>query len=259
MKKLVAITALLALASGASAAIRINEMIIDGPGTDNGIEFVELFGNAGESLNGVWLISIEGDGANPGAVDFAVDYTGFSMGSNGLFLHRDAAAVLSPAPDASTNIRVLDFNPDIENGSNTFLLVTNFSGTVGTDLDTNNDGVLDSMPWASVLSGVGLIENDGAANIAYAASVGGVNFGPNAVFNADALVFGTDGLWYGTDVTGTAPGPFNFDTAEMANQFGTPVSFAGNLTPGSLNVIPTPGALALAGIGGFVAVRRRRA
>lgn len=259
MKKFVAITALLALASGASAAIRINEVFINPPGTDNGLEFVELFGSANESLNNVWLLAVEGDGTAAGVVDLAIDYSGFSIGSNGLFLHRDAATVLNPAPDAGTNIRVSDFNPDIENGSNTYLLVTGFTGAVTNDLDTNNDGIFDITPWTSVLGAVALIENDGAANIAYAASVGGVNFGPNAGFNADGLVYGADGTWYGMDVTGAATGPFDFDTTRMADQFGNAVAVAGTLTPGSANLIPTPGALALAGMGCVLAARRRRA
>ncbi len=259
MKKLISIAALMALASGASAAVRINEVFINSPGSDDGFEFVELFGGANESLNGVWLIAVEGDGTAAGVVDQAIDYTGFSIGSNGLFLHRDTAAVLNPAPDAGTNIRVLNFTPDLENGTNTYMLVTGFTGAVNADLDTNNDGIFDITPWTSVLGAVALIENDGSANIAYAASVGGVNFGPNAGFNADALVYGTNGTWYGMDVLGSGSGPFTFDTTRAADQFGNVVTTEGSVTPGSSNLIPTPGALALAGIGGLLAARRRRA
>jgi hypothetical protein len=36
---------------------------------------------------------------------------------------------------------------DLENGTITLLLVRNFRGAVGVDLDTNNDGALDATPW----------------------------------------------------------------------------------------------------------------
>ena len=81
----------LALAGSAFAQVQINEMLIDGPGTDNGQEFIELSGAPNTSLTGLTLLMIEGDGANAGAIDVALSLTGFSTGSNGLFLWRDAA------------------------------------------------------------------------------------------------------------------------------------------------------------------------
>lgn len=264
MKCCVLLAALAVCAGSASATVRINEVFINPPGTDNGFEFLELKGAANESLNNLWLICIEGDssGTQAGTVDQAISLTGFSCGTNGLFLQRDAATVLSPAPDAGTTVRIADFNPDFENGSTSYLLVSGFTGAVGNDLDTNNDGVIDvALPWTSVLSSVALLENDGpTTNFGYAAQFGGVNFGPQAGFNADAFVYGTDGLYYGMDMslTTTNPGPYAFDTTRMADQTGALVTVAGNLTPGSENVIPTPGALALLSIGSLLTFRRRR-
>jgi uncharacterized protein len=34
-----------------------------------------------------------------------------------------------------------------ENGTVTLLLVKGFTGAVGNDLDTNNDGIFDTIPW----------------------------------------------------------------------------------------------------------------
>ncbi len=262
MNRFLILAALAATAGSASATVRINEVFINPPGTDNGFEFFELKGAANESLSNLWLICIEGDssGTQAGTVDQAISLTGFSCGSNGLFLQRDAAGVLSPAPDAATTIRVLDINPDFENGSNTYMLVSGFTGAVGNDLDSDNNGTLDgAMPWGSVLSSIALLENDGpTTNFGYAAQFGGVNFGPQAGFNADAFVYGTDGLYYGMDVLGTNPGPYTFDTPRMADQTGALVAVDGNLTPGSENVIPTPGSLALLSVGSMVALRRHR-
>lgn len=258
MKTLIALAAAAGLSFAVHAQVRINELMVNAPGTDNGSEFIELSGTAGASLNNLWLIGLEGDGTGAGVVDVAIDYTGFSLGSNGLLLHRDAVGVLTPGPDVATTVRVGDFNPDLENGSCTWILVSGFTGAIASDLDTNDDGVLDFTPWTSVLSSVALLENDGAANIGYAASLGGVNFGPQAGFNADAFVYGTDGLYYGMDVLGTNPGAYAFDTTRMADQSGALVSVAGALTPGSVNVIPAPGVAALAGIASVVTLRRRR-
>ncbi len=229
MRKFVALAALVAAAGSASAQIRINELMVNSPGTDNGFEFMEFAGPANASLNNVWLIGIEGDSTGAGVVDVAIDYTGFSLGSNGLFLHRDAATVLTPGPDVATTVRVGDFAPDLENGSCTWLLVTGFTGTIATtDIDANNDGVIDTvLPWTSVLSAVALIENDGVANFGFAGALGGVNFGPQAGFNADAFVYGTDGVYYGMDVltdAGFPNGAFHFDTPRMADQSGAPCS-----------------------------------
>jgi hypothetical protein len=258
MQKLLTLAAAAALSCAAQAQVRINEVMVNAPGTDNGFEFVELAGAAGTSLNNLWLIGIEGDSTGAGIVDVAINYSGFSLGANGLLLHRDGAAVLTPAPDLATTLRVGDFNPDLENGTTTWLLVSGFTGALTNDLDTNDDGTLDTTPWTSVLSAIALIENDGVANIGYATAFGGVNFGPQAGFNADAFVYGTDGQYYGMDVLGTNPGPYAFDTTRMADQSGALVSAAGNLTPGSTNVIPTPGAVALAGVASLVTFRRRR-
>ncbi|MEO1574838.1 MAG: endonuclease/exonuclease/phosphatase family protein, partial [Pseudomonadota bacterium] len=50
---------------------------------------------------------------------------------------------------------------NFENSDNvTHLLVSGFSGTVGQDLDTNDDGVLDITPWAAELDRIALIEED---------------------------------------------------------------------------------------------------
>ena len=253
----------LGIAASASGQVRINEMLIDGPGTDNGQEFIELSGPANFSLAGLTLLAVEGDGANPGAIDVALSLNSFSLGSNGLFLWRDSATIIDTSnaagvqgPDPATIVNIADFSPDIENGSNTFLLVANFSGAIGNDLDTNNDGVLDSTPWGSVIFSIGVIENDGASNIAYAAQLGGATVGPNAGFNADSIAFGVDGLVYGSDVLGSAGGPYTYDLTRVA-----PLPFDSGpffLTPGVANTVPGPAAISVVGLGLMLAGRRRR-
>ncbi|MGE3240188.1 MAG: PEP-CTERM sorting domain-containing protein [Pirellulales bacterium] len=256
-------TGILAACVGtARAGIIINEIGIDLPGTDNGQEFFELKSttNGVESLSGLHLLSIEGDGASAGTIDQAISLGSFSTGTNGLFLWRDAATVLSPAPHPATVVNVADFSPDLENGSNTFVLVSGFSGAVGNDLDTNDDGMLDSTPWTSVVDSIGLAENDGAANRFYL----GTGFAANPTFNPDALIRLSDGSWFAADVTGASPGPYAFDPAETENLSGAAVSIATfditTLTPGNVNPIPEPTTALLLGLATLaVAAGRRRA
>jgi hypothetical protein len=119
--------ALTALAVGLCASstfgqVQLTEIYVNPTGTDDGQESVEFRGTAGSSLAGYFFIVIEGDGAGAGVVDAVVDLGAFSVGSNGLFLLRDGATVLLPAPAAETSVGVFNFNPDIENGSNTYLV-----------------------------------------------------------------------------------------------------------------------------------------
>lgn len=264
------IAAFVAATVGVQAQVQINEIFINPPGSDNGMEFIEFKGSANQSLSGLHLLSIEGDGAAAGTIDMALDLGSLSLGSNGLLLWRDSSTVLTPAPASATAVHVADFNPDIENGANTYIIVSGFSGAVTNDLDTNNDGVLDSTPWTSVVNAIGLIENDSAnSNISYAVALGGISYGPNAGFNADALVrLANDAnILFGGDVSGTSPGSFPFigeltAFSSGSNVFGDIVGTA-ELTPGSENFSAVPEPQEYAAIAGVLAlgaaVWRRRA
>ncbi len=268
-----ALTGLLAigLSTASHAAIMLNEIFVNPPGSDNGQEFIELKSTTGgvESMAGLTLLIIEGDGSSPGLIDQALPLSSFSTGTNGLFLWRDASSVISPAPHVDTTLNVADFSPDIENGSNTFLIVSGFTGMVGSDIDVDNNGLVDATFWTSVIDGLGFIENDGASNVAYGADLGFLNFGPDAGFNADVLVRLENGIWFGSDVTGTNPGgPYDFDPARAAFQNGAAANIAtldittatpGNTNP-TANPIPEPSTYALLGTSaiGLAFLRRRR-
>lgn len=276
-KKLLGLAALcmsLAFSNAAHAAIQLNEIFINPPGTDGGLEFIEFKSTTGgvESLSGLTLLILEGDGSSLGSVDAVLNLGSFSTGTNGLFLWRDAATVLSPAPNANTTLNVADFNPDIENGSNTYLIVSGFTGALNADLDTDNNGVLDVTPWTSVVDAIGFLENDTGANVSYSGSLGFANFAANAGFNPDALVRMTDGSWISMDVSGSGNGPFNFDngltgpgnrTQDISGAaLDTSLLDINYLTPGDINpsVVPEPSTLALGAMGliGLVGYGLRR-
>lgn len=229
--------AAIALAASATATPRLTKIFYNPPGTDDGTEFIEVTGNPGEALTGVSIVYLDGD-SGAGVIKNAVNLTTQTCGTNGVLLVRDSAIVLSPAPAAGTNVFVDNFTPDMENGSNTVLLVSNFSGAVAQDLDTAKDGTLDSTPWTSVIDAVGFLENDTGVNISYAAAFGGTVLGPfTASFNPDVVVR-TQAGWFGSDVLGTSPGPFTVDSARNSNAtYGasSPTILPG--TPGSFSAV----------------------
>ena len=90
---LVVTIVLLAPASAAPGdPVLINEFLASHAGTDD-TEYVELYGNPGDTLHGLSLIVVEGDAFNPGNIDRRFDFKQFhQIGANGFFsvwqLHR---------------------------------------------------------------------------------------------------------------------------------------------------------------------------
>ncbi len=241
------------LSASAHASLFFNEILLNPPGTDNGLEFIELRSTVPNfDMSGLHLIVIEGDGTSGirGTIDVALPLGGYSTGSNGLFLWRDSALVLNPPPAPETTIRIQDFVPDLENGGSTFLIVSGFTGTVGQDLDADNDDLLDSFPWASVLDGFGYSEDTpNPLGATYALQLG-LPFFPQQEWTPDAFARVGSTL-YAFDVLGTNPGPYTMDPAEAY-----PAYLEGfYLTPGSLNV-PEPASLLIVALGGLLLRRR---
>lgn len=262
----------------ASASVQLNEIGYDMPGTDNGKEFVELRGTPGESLDGLTYLIVEGDaGASGGGgvVEHSIALDGYSIGSNGLFLIRDAATDLVPVPAAGTNVLVHDFNPDIENNSSNHLLVRGLDASlvsVGTDLDGPggaDDGAFDTTPWLSLEDSLTMLENSGV-EYSYASTSG--NISPLAAgFNPDFAVRLDDGQWVAVyanngNAAGSGSGPYSLSASGVeVRRFSdgsiVPASalVGATLTPGSANpsLVPEP-VLAMSAASAIAVVRRRR-
>ncbi|MSR28002.1 MAG: hypothetical protein EXS03_00285 [Phycisphaerales bacterium] len=141
------------LSVAAQAQVAVNEVRVDQPGVDLN-EYVEIRGAAGTPLAGLFLVVIgDDDAAAPpaqnGMIEAVVALEG-SIGASGIFVVAEASYSMG-VPDQIAAI-------NLENTDNvTILLVAGFTGSDGMDLDTNDDGALDSSPWSSVLSSVALI------------------------------------------------------------------------------------------------------
>ena len=225
----------------ALGTVFLNEIRIDQPGSDND-EYFELFSDAPESddLSPLSLIVIGDGSGGSGVIENVTSFSGitspFATGS--YFL----------VAEASFSVGVADFTTELtfENSDNvTFLLVDGFTGMGGDDLDSDDDGVLDAMPWSRVLDAIGLLENIGGIPVdanqeygygdAFGASVGpDGNFVPGHVFRqSDA-----PGAW--------AIGDFGLGGDAALD------------TPGAANAIPEPSVASLYLLGLACLMSRRR-
>jgi endonuclease/exonuclease/phosphatase family metal-dependent hydrolase len=132
----------------------INEVRVDESGVDTE-EYFELFGTPGTTLEGMTYLVI-GDGetdSDDGTIEEVIDLTGYTLDAGGFFVVAEATFTQGTAD------LVADLN--FEDGDNvTHMLVTGFTGAMGSDLDSNNDGVLDSTPWSEVVDVIAIIKQE---------------------------------------------------------------------------------------------------
>jgi uncharacterized protein len=145
-----------ATAFAAGEGITINEIRIDQPGTDTD-EYFELTGDPNASLDGLTYLVI-GDGAGgSGVIEAVVDLSGHNLNEDGFFVVAESTFTLGTADLSLTGDNPLNF----ENSDNvTHLLVRDFTGADGDDLDTDDDGILDVTPWSEIVDLIALLEEE---------------------------------------------------------------------------------------------------
>ncbi len=161
--------------------ILLNEILLDAPPSpsnsdDNIHEFIEIISANGraEVLEGIVILLVD---TEPGSAQFGVirqmfDLTGLSTGPNGLCVIGDSYNDLllnAPVPfdtnrEDPQRLNAGDLSP---NDGLTVLLVEGFSGALGADLDSDDDGVFEVRPWQSLLDGIGFggIADSEVANV----------------------------------------------------------------------------------------------
>ncbi len=164
--------------SSNSAAVFLNELQINTSGLD--WEFIELQGPPGTDLSEYTIISIESDNEpQAGNIDQVISLSGQRIPEDGFWVAMSPAAMAEYGTTGDLTIP----NNSFENSSTSFLLVTDFTGKLNDDIDTNNDGTIDQNLWSAIIDGVAIIDN-GENDFAYAADVFGPagNFLPSGIF-----------------------------------------------------------------------------
>ncbi len=169
-------------ATGTAPSVTINEIRIGQSGADND-EFVEIKGEPGTSLNGAAYVVI-GDGVDLNGVIESVSLLSGTIPADGYFVVAKSTFTLG-------NPDLIRDSLNFEDGDTvTHMIVWNFSGSLGQDLDTNNDCTLDVTPWSSVIDAIVLAGPDVACG--YAPTV----VGPDGSFSpSHAYKCTPDGTW----------------------------------------------------------------
>ena len=185
---------------------RINEFVFNHVGTDTS-EFIELLADPNTSLASYRLVIIDGDSGARGNINY----------------------VGTPGTTNAGGYYVTPFlNNQLQNGTQTLLLVSGYTGGSSGDLDTNDDGILDSTPWASIVDSIAVTDG-GAGDLVYTGAPLLPASGGNAVGGASRIPDGTDTDTAADWVTN------DFDGAGLPGFVGTPVAGEALNTPGAAN------------------------
>jgi len=198
------------------AAPVINEFTFNHVGTDTN-EYLEAAGSPNTNYSAYSLLVIEGDpgsGASVGAID-RIYPLGTTNGSG---------------------IWVTPYiNNQLENGTQTVLLVKDFSGALGADLDTNDDGTLDSTPWSALADAIA-VNDGGASDRTYGLTLLGSFDAPSGF-----TVGGASRIPNGTDTDAITDWVRNdFDLAGIPSFTGSLVAGEALNTPGAVNSTTPP-------------------
>ena len=115
---------------------KINEFVVNHVDTDIN-EYIEIFGEPNTVLSTYSILEIEGDTTGAGIID-------------------EVITVGTTNPEGYWVTEFLDNK--IENGTVSLLLVKDFSGSLGMDVDTNNDGTFEETPWSEIVDGVSITD-----------------------------------------------------------------------------------------------------
>ncbi len=225
--------ALALLATPALADLVINEARIDQSGSDLD-EYFELYADGmsfGDLSSYTYIVIGDSPGGGAGVIENVTALSG-SLNAGEFLLVAEDGDTFGAAADI---IATLNF----ENGDNvTHMLVQDFTGSNGQDLDTNDDGVLDATPWSAIIDDFALFEFLGDPVYSTNTITTGGGFSAAHVYRD---VDGAAGAW----------------------QIGAFDPLNGNDTPGSTNnpsSIPEPGTATLIGLAflalGFVRFRK---
>ncbi len=221
-------------------ALLVNEVYCNPPATDDSREYIEIRNTAGAApLTDVWVLEVEGDGTNAGVIDNAVNLSSFQTGVNGLLMIGHLYGTNNATPwttlvHADTKLADMNRpgNTTIENGNVTIMLVTGFTGAVATDYDADNDGVIETPPWATVIDAAGWLDGTTPGKIYSPAALTQTSGTSDAMtrFPSNTTAFSA-AAWYNGDIIAVGGVP------DLGREYDA-LKAAVNLPPGG---IITPG------------------
>jgi endonuclease/exonuclease/phosphatase family metal-dependent hydrolase len=183
----------------------INEFVFNHTGTDFN-EYVEILATPNTDYFDIWVLQLEGD-SDKGQIDVARRFG--TTDAHGL---------------RTTFYQVNDF----ENGTSTLILVEGFTGSEGDDVDTDNDGVIDNMPWTRRLDDCVAVSDGGPTDVVYCDLVLERDFdgGIFTVGGASRIPNGTDtgavSDWVRNDFSGEGIPGFNGTLDPATETLNTP-------------------------------------
>lgn len=170
-------------------------------------------------LTNVYLLTIEGDGNDPGDVNEVIDLTGLTTGANGYLVllttgnAYDANSLVNPQANNAYDLT----DGDLEGQSYTFMLIQSATPPSDSDdIDSDDDGIPDGSPYDTwtILDSIALLKDNDASGQAYCyASIG---FLENDLSQTPPTVFPSSG------VTIISTGGSQFDyVARIGNSTGS--------------------------------------
>jgi hypothetical protein len=130
----------------------LNEFEPNPPGADPSSVSIEILGSSGTEFSG-YLISIENDGFD-GKVDRFTEVSG-TFDENGLLI-----------------VSI----PDLENPSFTLVLTSLFTGSKSTDIDPDDNGILDLSSLGNIYDAIGIPDSESEVETMYGVKLGGKDF-----------------------------------------------------------------------------------
>ena len=172
----------------APGQLTLNELRTKQPGAPDTDEYFEIKGEPGQSLDGLSVIILGGDGCEPeGVVIEQYNLWGQTVPSSGYFVMGDSTLSLG------TGFVDYELELDIIDGGNlTFALAWNFTGAKGQVLDTDASCSLDLTPWQELAGDVVASYGDGSMNCTY---LGAIEIGPDGIYSPGHLYRCGDGKW----------------------------------------------------------------
>jgi hypothetical protein len=258
---LVLVALLLSVMAGAGPTLAqpdpmINEFVFNHTGADTH-EYVEIYGAPSTDYSAYTIVEIEGDGTGAGLIDDGTTAVG-TTDANGFWCNA--------------------YQSDLyENGTVTLLLVMGYSGSVGNDIDTDDDGVIDTTYWTSIVDGVG-VHDGGASDHTYAGVELGDNYDGLSAYHPGGASripngYDSDSIWdwrrNDFDGDGLPDPPFSSPTPTDGEATNTPCATNGTATAVTLAALGASsgglsavllglGLVAMLTGGGYLALRRRR-